>query len=186
MKRFAVIDTETTWSDKVMSIGVVVADRDTKDAVDAKYYILDPEFKSGGMYSSALHMTGIDETITGSREVVLSEIKDWMKSLGVGEILAYNAKFDRGHLPELAGFAWCDIMKLAAYRQHNPFIPENIECCATGRMKRGYGVEPMLQMLGDDKQYVETHNAYFDAIDELKIVKLLGHSLDTYVKYAAI
>ena len=26
MQRFAVIDTETTWTDKVMSIGVVIAD----------------------------------------------------------------------------------------------------------------------------------------------------------------
>ena len=29
MGRFAVIDTETNWSDQVMSIGVVIADSDT-------------------------------------------------------------------------------------------------------------------------------------------------------------
>ena len=33
MQRFAVIDTETTWTDKVMSIGVVIADTNTKEVV---------------------------------------------------------------------------------------------------------------------------------------------------------
>ena len=43
MQRFAVIDTETTWTDKVMSIGVVIADTNTKEVIDAKYYMIDPE-----------------------------------------------------------------------------------------------------------------------------------------------
>lgn len=47
-------------------------------------------------------------------------------------------------------------------------------------MKRGYGVEPILRMLGEDKHYEETHNAYFDALDELKIVQLLGHGIEVY------
>ena len=31
-----------------------------------------------------------------------------------------------------------------------------------------------------DKQYEETHNAYFDALDELKIVQLLGYNMEVY------
>ena len=34
-KYFAVIDTETTWDNQVMSIGVVIADKDTKEVIDA-------------------------------------------------------------------------------------------------------------------------------------------------------
>lgn len=34
MSRFAVIDTETTWSDKVMSIGLAIADSDSFDLLD--------------------------------------------------------------------------------------------------------------------------------------------------------
>ena len=49
-------------------------------------------------------------------------------------------------------------------------------------MKRGYGVESILRMIGEDKQYKETHNAYFDALDELKIVQLLGYNMETYDK----
>ena len=71
-------------------------------------------------------------------------------------------------------------MKIAAYRQYNDKIPENVECFKTGKMKRNYGVEPMMQLLSGNYGYMEVHNALFDAIDELEIMKLLGKSLDEY------
>lgn len=178
--RFAVIDTETTWDDVVMSIGIVIADASTKEKIEAKYFLVDPEYMRGGMYSSALKMPGIEETNVNTRENVLSSIDAWLKENKVDRLLAYNAAFDRNHLPELRVYTWCDIMRLAAYRQYNTKIPAEVECCRTGKMKRGYGVEPILRMLGEDKQYKETHNAYFDALDELKIVQLLGYSMEVY------
>ena len=50
MGKFAVIDTETNWADAVMSIGTVIADRDTLSVVEAKYHILPAECAIGGMY----------------------------------------------------------------------------------------------------------------------------------------
>ena len=38
---YAVIDTETTWSDEVMSVGIVIADSYSNTAIDARYYIID-------------------------------------------------------------------------------------------------------------------------------------------------
>lgn len=179
---FAVIDTETTWHDKVMSIGIVIADATTKKEIDTKYFLIDPEYKQGGMYSGALRMSGIKETITDTRANVLAMIDGWLKEHKVDRLLAYNAAFDRNHLPELRAYTWCDIMKLAAYRQYNSKIPADADCFGTGRLKRGYGVEPILRMLSEDKHYEETHNAYFDAMDELKIVWLLGYDMDVYDK----
>ena len=37
-----------------------------------------------------------------------------------------------------------------------------------------------MRMLTGKKSYHETHNAVCDAVDELKIMKLLGHPIDTY------
>ncbi len=54
MDKFAVIDTETNWNDEVMSIGIVVAEAETKKEIDAVYYIIDPEYRVGGMYSNEL------------------------------------------------------------------------------------------------------------------------------------
>jgi len=35
-------------------------------------------------------------------------------------------------------------------------------------------------MLSGNTRYCETHNALTDAIDELKIIEMLGYSIDTY------
>lgn len=177
---FAVIDTETNWADQVMSIGVVVAHSVTMEPLEAKYYILPQEAEIGGMYYEALFLKTPVNPLLCTRKKALTELKAWLKSCGVTHIYAYNANFDRNHLPELKYLIWHDIMRLAAYRQTNPKIPADAELCTTGRLKRGYGVEPMLRLLSGEKGYHETHNAIFDALDELKIMKLLAHPLEKY------
>lgn len=180
MEYFAVIDTETNWADAVMSIGTVVADADTFRPVAAKYHILPAACALGGMYEDALFLDTPVKPILCSRGAAMRDLCLWLSRHGVTSVFAYNALFDRGHLPELDGFLWHDIMRLAAYRQHNPKIPDTAELYATGRMKRGYGVESMLRLLSGDRTYCETHNALFDAMDELKLMRLLGHGVGEY------
>ena len=84
-------------------------------------------------------------------------------------------------MPELREYQWFDIMRLAAYRQYNPCIPECADCFSTGRLKRGYGVEPMLRLLSGKLRYRETHNAVLDALDELSIMRLLKIPLSDYI-----
>lgn len=180
MGTFAVIDTETNWNDKVMSIGTVIADTETFQLLDAKYHVLTPEYLIGGMYESTLFADSKLQPVLCSREEALTELTGWFSAYGIESIFAYNACFDRNHLPELRQFDWHDIMRLAAYRQYNRKIPATAECCRTGRLKRGYGVEPMLRLLSGEITYNETHNALYDAMDELKIIRLLGYTLSEY------
>ncbi len=179
-ERFAVIDTETTWSDEVMSIGIVVADATSMEAIAGQYHIITPTYKRGGMYSGVLDIIKPENTNIASRKEVISDIKALFTRYNVTRILAYNAKFDYNHLPELHNYCWCDIMRIAAYRQYNNSIPAHIECCKTGRIKRGYGVEPIYQYLSGDKKYREIHNALTDAADEFKIVEMLGYNIEMY------
>lgn len=180
MARIAVIDTESNWADQVMSIGVVVADGETFRPVDARYYVFDPEYQIGGMYEGALFPQGLSYAMT-ARQEGLKALAAWMRSCDVTALYAYNANFDKNHLPEFSAFQWFDIMRLAAYRQFNPTIAGDADCCSTGRLKRGYGVEPTLRRLSGDGCYRETHNALFDARDELEIMRLLGHPLEKYI-----
>ena len=180
MGKFAVIDTETNWADQVMSIGTVIADSDTFHPIEMKYHILPRECRAGGMYYDALFLDTPVKPILCTRAEAIRDLKAWLAQHGVQSIFAYNACFDRNHLPELRGFDWYDIMRLAAYRQHNPKIPANADCCTTGRLKRGYGVEPMLRLLSGDRTYQETHNAVLDAVDELGIMRLMERSLEEY------
>lgn len=180
MGRFAVIDTETNWADRVMSIGTVIADADTFQLIDAKYHVLTPEYLVGGMYESTLFCDPKRPPTMCGREEALQELTDWFYANDVHSLFAYNACFDRNHLPELREFDWFDIMRLAAYRQYNRKIPADADCCSTGRLKRGFGVEPMLRLLSGEPRYCETHNALHDAIDELEIIRLLGYRLQAY------
>ncbi len=175
----AVIDTETNWRDEVMSLGVAVADAGTYRCMEKRYYILDPECRIGGMYSNVMYRCET-KPITTTRDEAIDDLRRFLDSREISKILAYNARFDLGHLPELVGYDWYDIMRLAAYRQYNPAITQSTECCKTGRLKGGYGVERITRMLTGDVGYCEVHNAIEDAVDELRIVELLGHSLDTY------
>lgn len=180
-KRFAVIDTETNWYDEVMSIGVIIANSNF-EKTDSRYYVLPNEAAVGGMYSSTIYTTN-HEIITDLRVNVLDDLINLLNSNRVKDLFAYNASFDKRHLPELDSdhFSWRDIMKVAAYKQYNPHIPKNLPFCGTGRLKRGFGVEPMLQMLGVNN-YSETHNAIIDAKDELLIMKILNYDIDFYPK----
>ncbi len=182
MGRIAVIDTETTWGNKVMSIGTVIADADSFRPLDAKYHILTPEYLEGGMFSSVLFLDSRLTPKVCTRQEAMEDLKVWLKAHGVTYIFAYNAGFDKGHLPELGHLKWHDIMRLAAYRQYNPKIPCHAECFSTGRLKRGYGVESILQMLSGNRSYREVHNALCDAMDELTIMRLLGHNIETYME----
>ena len=75
MSKFAVIDTETTWDDAVMSIGMVIADTETFALVDKRYYILTPFKDHGGMYSDALYANGIKPDLECSREKAMAELQ---------------------------------------------------------------------------------------------------------------
>lgn len=180
MSRFAVIDTETTWGDEVMSIGIAVADSESFGLIDKRYYILTPFKYDGGMFTYALYARGIKPDLECPREKAMSDIAAFLAEHGVLDIFAYNAVFDYGHLPELQYLKWYDIMKLAAYRQYNPKIPPAAECYRTGRLKRGYGVESIYRMLSCNAGYGELHNALTDALDELEIMRMLNISLERY------
>lgn len=198
---FAVIDTETNWHDEVMSLGVAIADGTTFKCLETRYYIFDQEARVGGMYSSVLYKctnstasanrngaafetvqttTAATSPITATRATAMADLSNFLSSKGISSIYAYNAKFDCGHLPELKNYNWFDIMRIAAYKQFNKSIPDAAPCCKTGRLKSNYGVESITRMLTGNSRYFEVHNAVADAVDELRIVELLGLPLTAY------
>ena len=174
-RRILVIDTETTWDDRVMSVGAVIADGVTMHPVEMRYYVIDPEYRNDGMYSDELFLKDAVAPTVCSRAEAVDDLRQCCARHGVQGAFAYNAAFDRSHLPEFSFLRWHDIMQVAAYVQYNTKIPCNADVWSTGRLKRGYGVEPMLRLLSGDRTYLETHNAVLDAADELRIMMFLGY-----------
>lgn len=180
MNVLAVIDTETTWENRVMSVGIVIADAEMFKPVDLRYYTVIPYKDQGGMYSGVLYIQEAKPYLEASRSEVMTDINRFLASYNVKDIFAYNASFDCNHLTELHGFCWFDIMKIAAYRQFNAKIPKSAETFSTGRLKRGYGVEDIYRMLSGNSGYCEIHNALTDAIDELEIMRMLNIPIEHY------
>lgn len=179
---FAVIDTETNWYDEVMSLGLVISNEQFTPVVKC-YYIFTPEYKVGGMFSKTLN--NIDSPNVNkyfdSRPNILQNIRKVFAAYNVQQVFAYNARFDWSHLPELNSFKWYDIMRIARYKKYNKFIPEDADCNEiSGRMKRGYGVEPIYRMVTGNTNYREKHNGYHDAEDELIIMQKLGVPFEVY------
>ena len=178
--KLAVIDTETTWSAKVMSLGVVVGSADRFELLGSFYCTIVPHIYEGGMYTYALYAGGLEPDFECALDMAIEKIDSFLLQNNISRIFAYNASFDLHLLKELSHYEWYDIMKVAAYRQFNSKIPKHADCYKTGRLKRNYGVEEIYRMLSEDKQYFETHNALFDAMDELKIMKMLNQDISIY------
>ena len=85
--RFAVIDTETTWTDEVMSIGIVVADGTAKKEINSKYYIISPEFRSGGMFSGTINDAPKEKTCVVTRKEALKDIDEFLRKESVNIIM---------------------------------------------------------------------------------------------------
>ena len=181
MPYFAVIDTETNWENELMSIGTVIADYDTFKPVKVRYHVLAPQYEVGGMFSNVLFDNRLKHILCTKGEA-MEDLIDLLKEYEVNSVFAYNAAFDRKLMPKLSSFDWYDIMSFAAYRQYNRKITPFDDCYKTGRLKRDYGVEAMLRRLSGNCTYNETHNALYDALDELEIMRLLGYTPKTYFK----
>ncbi len=178
-QRFAIIDTETNFDNEVISIGLVVADTYFQP-IESKYYIVSPECNKPAMFSYSLRLESLSVYMEALRYIVIDDITETLQTNRIDSIFAYNATFDHSMLPELNDYNWFDIMKLAANKNYNRAIPLSADCYKTGRLKRGYGVESMMRLLLNDQSYSEKHNALCDAIDELKIMELLGIDISEY------
>ncbi|MBQ0084333.1 MAG: AAA family ATPase [Clostridiales bacterium] len=176
----AVIDTETNLSDKLMSIGLVIADAHTYDIVKKEYYIIMPEASAPSIYGYSLNISCGVKPLECNRADAMASVINTLKQFNIKAIFAYNADFDKRILSELSYFLWFDIMKIAAYRQFNNKITADMECFSTGRLKRNYGVEAITNLLTDGNQYIETHNAICDAIDQLNIMRMLNQPIEVY------
>ncbi len=181
MAYFALIDTETNWNNELMSIGTVIADSETFNVVKVRYHVITPQYEVGGMFSDVLFDNKLKHILCGKTDA-MDDLICLLKEYDVNRVFAYNAAFDRKLMTRLNMFDWYDIMNLAAYKQYNHKITDCDECYKTGRLKRDYGVEAMLRRLSGDNTYFETHNALYDALDELEIMRLLGYSTERYIK----
>ena len=181
---FAVIDTETTWEDKVMSVGVIIAEDNVYRTIDEYYGLITPECTEPAMYSEVLYDERTEICNESSRSDIIADIEQMLKKYKIQHIFAYNSNFDERHLPELKDYKWIDIMQTTMYCQYNPFIPKNSNCQGTGKLCSGYGVESILRMITGKEKW-EVHNALCDCRDELFIIQQFRMPIENFIRNAS-
>ena len=68
---------ETIWNNEVMFIGVVIAEKDTFKKVDDLYFIFDPEYSIGGMFSMVLPVKGrTPKDLLFTRKIAMEKFKE--------------------------------------------------------------------------------------------------------------
>ena len=176
-KFFAVIDTETNWNQEIMSIGIAIINARNFYQIDEQYFVLEQESKVGGMFSDALLEC---EAYITSRSEAIRQINQMFAYYGISSIFVYNTSSVKESLEELSWCTWYDIVKVAAYKQHNPLIPQSTPTFKTGRMKKGYGLADMMRLLTGNETYHDTHNAIMEARDAANIMQMLHHEIAYY------
>lgn len=161
-----------------MTVGAVVADENF-DVKDQIYLMSFGAFMQGGLYKDRVYKTSLCPNKMHTSEMI-ETINSFYEKNNCEMIFAYNAPFDKKLLPSLPQDRWYDIMKVAAYRQHNPYLPDGEEYCGTGRLKKDYNAERIYKLLSGNGKYKEMHNAFQDACDELAIMKMMKLPLSNY------
>ncbi|TKA59167.1 hypothetical protein MBOVa_3960 [Mycoplasmopsis bovis 8790] len=187
----AVIDVETNIWSEVVSIGVVIADKDTFKLVDQNYWLIGEREQSPSMYSNVYHIPeleeyGIKDYVVDTYEEAIEKLIEFLDYYNISDWFSYT-KYDYNHLPELHNlYKWFDISKPARNVNTNDFIPKNSPTHKNGALRRNWGVEPIYRLLSGNNQYSEVHNALLDAIDELKIMQMLELTHEGFVTNSRI
>ncbi|WP_341515770.1 AAA family ATPase [Mesomycoplasma ovipneumoniae] len=185
-KNIAVIDVETNYDNEIFSVGVVIANSTNFQSIDKQYWIIENNLKAGGKYVHnvwfPLPFEFKEEAIVvQTRKEMIVQLINFLEYYEVKNWFSYTS-FDFRHLPELhKSFKYNDISIFAKSKQFNKHIPLNAETSKNGDLKRGWNAENIYRMVTKNENYLETHNALLDAIDELRIMELLNLDIETFL-----
>ena len=63
----------------------------TFELIDTRYYILNPEYLIGGMFSAVLQINGNPPALECNRREAVCDLEKWLDKYNVQSVFAYNA-----------------------------------------------------------------------------------------------
>jgi hypothetical protein len=178
LQTIAIIDTKTNYIDNAISVGVAIVNTNNWQLQQAQYYLISPELINNHQYDN-LNIAHVYKSYFGQLSDVENHIRKLLSDYNVTNIYAYNATFVFQSLPGLQLYFWYDIMKIAAYKQYNKYLPQNIEYLENGRIKYGYGIKNIMEYL-TQTYFFYTNHALYDVLDEIRIMKMLELNIEEY------
>lgn len=181
-QNFAVIDIETNHLRNVISIGVVIGNSIDFSVIDQNYWVIENNLKDYGMFNDRIAISSPHYAMNYVEvyEQAIEKLIEFLNSYNVKDWFSYT-KFDYNILTELRkNFNYYDISIIAKNIHFNDSLSKNADTNVDGSLRKGYGVEQIYRQLSRDRNYQEEHNALLDAIDELKIMRMLELSYKAF------
>ncbi len=174
----AIISVKTNSMGHAIAIGVAVIDANQWQLQQAQYYIISDELLCYYTYDN-IYLSHVYKSYFGKLGDVENHIRKTLTKYQITNIYAYNAQFVCKTCPGLHMYYWYDIMKIAAYKQYNSYLPSNIDYLDNGRIKYKYNIPHIMEYLNISYfRYVD--HALYDVLDELRIMKTLNININTY------
>lgn len=174
---FAIIDTKTNYYGNAISIGVVVVNSHF-EIQQAQYYLIPEELIHDHNHKDDFDIIHVYKTYFGRLFDCENHIRTLMNQYNITNIYAYNAFYVKKSLPEMNNYNWFDIAKVATYKQYNHELPLDADYDENGQLLR-YAMKNVIELMM--KTYYKCVNhALYNALDELKIMKLIGLPIEKY------
>lgn len=174
----AIINTKTNNMGDAIAIGVTIVDTNKWQLQQAQYYIISEALLYPHTYDN-LYIAHVYKSYFGKLCDVENHIRNLLTQYQITNIYAYNAQFVLKQCPGLDKYYWHDIMKIAAYQQHNPYLPSNIDYLNNGRIKYKYNIPHIMEYL-NISCFRYTDHALYDTFDELRIMQFLKIPIHEY------
>lgn len=175
----AIIDAKLNFIDEIISIGIAIVDAKTFEIKTAEYFLVPEELIIDGFNNGNITIAHTYQTYFGAHKDIENHIRKLLNQYNITNIYTFNGKFIYSKLTGLQKYHWYDIMKVAAYKQYNYKLPDNLMFNDQGRLLYKCNIKDLMEILTKTYFYYTNH-ALYDVLDETKMMKLLDLNINVY------
>ena len=119
------------------------------------------------------------KTYYGCHKDIENHIRKLLNKYKITNIYTYNGIFIFKKLPGLKQYHWYDIIKVAAYKQYNYKLLDNLPFREDGRLLCNCSIKEIMQILTKTYFYYTDH-ALYDTFDIARIMSLINLPIEQY------
>ena len=179
LETIAILDAKTNFIDNIISIGVSIVNAKTFEVKTAEYFLIPEELIVDGLNNNNVNIHHIYKTYFGAQKDVENHIRKLLNQYGITNIYTFNGKFIYKQLTGLQNYHWYDIIKVAAHKQYNYKLPDNLMFNDQGRLLYKCNIKDLMEILTKTYFYYTNH-ALYDTLDIARIMKIVDLNINVY------
>ena len=175
----AIIDAKLNFIDEIISIGIAIVDAKTFKVKTAEYFLVPEELIIDGFNNDNITIAHTYQTYFGAHKDIENHIRKLLNQYNITNIYTFNGKFIYRKLAGLQKYHWYDIIKVAAYKQYNYKLPDNLMFNDQGRLLYKCNIKDLMEILTKTYFYYTNH-ALYDTLDIARMMSLIDLPIEQY------